>query len=306
VKNDIIIVGGNSFVGNAILPQLIQQFDNIHVVCRKECNFDPHPKIKTYITEYPDTKEISDALEQCKFGLYFASATKPITSATDPELELNSNVKPLVAFLNAFKKHHNFTLIYLSSGGTVYGNAVGGPIKEQQPFSPRSYYAAGKIACESFVHAFSRQTGNYAIILRPSNFYGVGQPFVSNFGLIRTVFDHILRDEPITIWGDGESRRDFLYIDDFISACLFLLKQKHTEKVQTFNVSYGESISLNRICDLIEQITARKLQRIYKPIRQIDVINVELDSTKLRELGWKPRITIEHGLQLMWEWIKNK
>ena len=305
MKQEIIIVGGNSFAGKTILPHLLSHYEKVHVVCRSKADFPPHSNLQIYVTDDLASDRIKQAIENCNAGLYFATATTPATSASNPLLELDQNVKPLVSFLDLIQHKRYFTLIYISSGGTIYGNAVSGPIKEHQPFSPRSYYAAGKIAGESFVHAFSRQTGNNTIILRPSNFYGVGQPYTQNFGLIRTVFERLVNNESITIWGDGENRRDFLYIEDFISACIFLLQRTHDEKVQTFNVSNGTSVSLNRVCDLIEKITGQRLARVYKPIRQIDVKNVELDSTKIRQLGWSPKISIERGLQLMWEWIRN-
>ena len=168
MSREIILIGGNSFAGNTILPHLVNQFDKVHVVCRNRVKKAPNPKIQIHITDNLSSDSIRQALTSCNAGLYFASATTPATSANDPVLELEVNVKPLVRFLHVLQEKHDFTLIYVSSGGTIYGNAISGPIEEQQPFSPRSYYAAGKIAGESFVHAFSRQTGNNTIILRPS------------------------------------------------------------------------------------------------------------------------------------------
>jgi len=305
MTNEIIIIGANSFAARTILPHLLEQYDKVHLVCRNKHDFDIHSKIQVHVTDNLASASIKNALHNCKFGIYLASATTPASSATTPLVELESNLEPLLTFLESLQNKDDFTLIYTSSGGTVYGNATTGPATETQHFSPRSYHAAAKIAGESFVHAFSRQTGNLAIILRPSNFYGVGQPFRENFGVIRAIFECVLKNKPVTIWGDGESQRDFIYIEDFVSACTFLLQKNHTEKVQTFNVASGESVSINHLCNLIEKVTGRKLEKIYNPMRQVDVRTVKLDSSKLQELGWAPETSIEHGLKLMWDWIKK-
>ena len=198
-------------------------------------------------------------------------------------------------------------MLYVSSGGTIYGNPKSIPVSESSPTAPISYHGAGKAAIEVFLHAYNNQFDNHITILRPSNLYGPYQPYVPGFGIIRSMLEKLRRDEPIEIWGDGEVIRDYLYIDDFVAACLTCMQpEKQKEKYRIFNVSYGQSLSINQLCDAIEKVTNKKLRKNYLSGRAIDVKSVILDNSKItKELGWQPVFGINEGLKRTWEWIKK-
>jgi UDP-glucose 4-epimerase len=306
MANEILLIGGSGFAGRTILPHLLARYDIVHVLTKHSSNLVSTNSLKVYSNGINDQALIDKLLQQCNDVLYFASATTPGLSAGKPLLELNNNLNPLIHFIESLQRQKHIHLVYISSGGAIYGNVTNGMLNEEHEFFPRSYYGANKIAAEAFLQAYSRQFGNSVSILRPSNFYGVGQPYREGFGLIRTVFEHVLDDIPITIWGDGEITRDYIYIDDFVSACLILLKQRPSSGVNIYNVGSGTGTTINQVCDLVEQIARRQLKRIYKPIRSVDVMDITLDCSKLHRLGWNPHTTLEEGLNLMWAWLVNQ
>ncbi|EQD57808.1 NAD-dependent epimerase/dehydratase, partial [mine drainage metagenome] len=135
-----------------------------------------------------------------------------------------SNLGPLLKLLQALQTQPDCHLLHVSSGGTLYGD-VDHPAPESLAAHPRSYYAAGKAAAEHFIAAYAQQHSGMATVLRPSNVYGPGQTLHGGFGVIPAAMGCLLRDAPMILWGDGESLRDYLYIDDFIAACMAALQR---------------------------------------------------------------------------------
>jgi UDP-glucose 4-epimerase len=306
MADEILLIGGSGFAGRTILPHLLERYEKVHVVSKHACDLVSTKKLKVYTTDLNDKALIGRLLAGCRDVLYFASATTPGQSAGKPVLELETNFTPLVRFIESLQNHNHVNLVYISSGGTIYGNVTNGKINEEHEFFPRSYYGASKIAAEAFLQAYSRQFGGSVSILRPSNFYGVGQPYREGFGLVRTLFDHVLNRTAVTIWGDGEITRDYLYIEDFVAACLLLLSQKPTQDVKIFNVGSGIGTTINELCSLVQKVSGKSLQRTYKPIRSVDIKNITLDTTKLERLGWKVQVPLEGGLTLMWDWLSSQ
>ena len=303
MKNEALLIGATGFAGQAILPHLSKKYDHVHILARRECDFSHLDNVSVYVSNLDNEKLIDSLAEQCKTILYFAWDSTPGKTALNPNFELSENLSPLIRFLEILQKHKDIHLLFLSSAGTIYGNSDSTPIDENQPFFPRSYYAASKISGEAFITAFGRQTGSQITILRPTNFYGVGQPYVKGFGLIRTIFEHVINDTSIEIWGDGNAKRDFLYIDDFVSACLLLLNQNSMPAVQIYNISSGFTASINEICDLIEAISGRKIKKVYSPSRSVDLRYISIDSSKLKSIGWTSNTTLSQGLTFTWEWL---
>ena len=303
MKNEALLIGATGFAGQAILPHLSKKYDHVHILARRECDFSDLDNVRVCVSNLDNEKLIDSLAEQCKTILYFAWDSTPGKTALNPNFELSENLSPLIRFLEILQKHKDIHLLFLSSAGTIYGNSDSTPIDENQPFFPRSYYAASKISGEAFITAFGRQTGSQITILRPTNFYGVGQPYVKGFGLIRTIFEHVINDTSIEIWGDGNAKRDFLYIDDFVSACLLLLNQNSMPAVQIYNISSGFTASINEICDLIEAISGRKIKKVYSPSRSVDLRYISIDSSKLKSIGWTSNTTLSQGLTFTWEWL---
>lgn len=136
--------------------------------------------------------------------------------------------------------------------------------------------------------------------LRVANPYGPGQRTDRAFGFVSTVFERALRDEEVVIWGDGETTRDFLFIEDLGRAIAAAAAAPPASPV--VNIGSGNEVSLNHICSLVEQVTGRRVRRIYQPPRSVDVPRSALAIERARaELSWKPQVTLEDGLRRMLE-----
>ena len=155
-------------------------------------------------------------------------------------------------------KFDTVRLLYVSSGGTLYGNPSVIPVPEDQPLWPVSYHGVGKVAVEAFLRVYGGNHGGRVCVLRPSNVYGPGQILREGFGVIRTMLEHAYHGEPMTFWGDGEAIRDFLYVDDFVEACCRTIDSR--APLGVYNVGAGVGHSLNSLRAIMERVTGRELR----------------------------------------------
>lgn len=304
---EVLLIGGMGFVGTRLQAPLLETGYRVHVIDRKMPDKKESGRIKFHANLLSDESVLRNVLDNCSTVFYLASDSVPTTTLKQPSREGELNLQSFLKFLNVFQDYSNVHLVYLSSGGTIYGNTEAVPVSETHPVAPISYHGAGKAAIEAFLHVLSNQSDNQVTILRPSNLYGPQQPYVQGFGIIRSILDKLRKNEGIDIWGDGEVIRDYLYIDDLVHACLACNQiQGQSKRIRIFNVSAGVSLSINQLCDEIEEVTKKRLKRIYLPGRAIDVKSVVLDSSRIKsELGWKPFVEIKEGLERTWKWIQK-
>ncbi|MFZ6653667.1 NAD-dependent epimerase/dehydratase family protein [Undibacterium sp. TJN19] len=309
MKNDgILIIGGTGFLGGALAQKLYREHAQhgrpIHILAR-HAEQQSQDMLSVNRGSLDNTELVRGLLTQCSTIIHAASTTTPGVSARQPTLEASQNILPTLRFLELLNDCGPKQLIFFSSGGTFYGTPEISPVSENTPFAPHSYYGAGKVAIEAFLHAYQIQTGSQVVILRPSNVYGSGQPYRPGFGIIRTMLEHVLRGSALEIWGDGEIIRDFLYIDDLVDACIALIS--HDQVSGSFNLGYGEGHSLNTVIRTMEAVCATSVKVNYLPARQLDVARIVLNTDKLRQhIPWNPRISLSEGIDLTWRSLQGQ
>jgi len=300
----ILLVGGGGFLGQALAKTLLS---NGYEVSRVDCRLMSPLTAQDHVLvgDISNSDFIQPLLNNCDTLVHLASATTPSTSATSPFMEVEANIGPTLRLLELAQQTDLRHLVYISSGGTVYGNPERLPAAESDPSSPLSYHAAGKVALESFLHAYRHLSGKVVTVLRPSNLYGPEQPLRSNFGIIRTMLENVRTGQPLTIWGDGENVRDYLYIDDMVAACCRLIER--TCDSETFNVGAGIGTSINRLHQIIENIVGESISVRHLPARPLDVRAITLDSSKLMKTAeWVPTISLEEGVYRTWQWLSHR
>ena len=211
-----------------------------------------------------------------------------------------------LALLEALQNAPHCNLLFVSSGGTLYGDKTVKPATESSQIAPLSYHGAGKAAAEHFISAWAQQFSRSATILRPSNVYGPGQTAKQGFGIIPNTFAKIKNDEVLEIWGDGNAVRDYLYIDDLVQLCLAILDTQMGYGITTLNAGSNTGTSLNELLSLIEDITGSRIRRVQQTKRQVDASRVVIDSSEAQKLlGWEPRTPLAEGLRQTWNWWTN-
>ncbi|SBT07466.1 Nucleoside-diphosphate-sugar epimerase [Candidatus Propionivibrio aalborgensis] len=283
-RDGVLLLGGSGFIGRALAERLNAERAVVHIVGRN------------------DGDRLERAIPECGTVIHLASATTPGSSARNPNLELG-NLALTLRLLELLQSQPETHLIFFSSGGTVYGNPDRLPVTEDAPIAPLSNHGAGKASQEVFLQAY-RARGHAITMVRPSNAYGPGQTLRQGFGLIRTLLEHACCDTPIQIWGDGESVRDFIFIDDIVEATTRLIKLPLDSG--TYNLSSGTGYSINQVLGIVEKVCRKPLYTEYRGARGIDVRNVILDNTQLKELlAWAPLVDLEDGVRRTFTWLRQ-
>jgi UDP-glucose 4-epimerase len=217
-------------------------------------------------------------------------------STGDPVRDLEANggatarVVALCAELGVRK------LIYASSGGTVYGEPTQMPVPEDHAIQPRSPYGLSKWVGEQYVRLFHRQCGLDFTILRYSNVFGPRQDPYGESGVVAIFAAKLIAGTPCTIDGDGEQRKDYVYVADVARANLMALE---AGSAATCNIGSGVGTSVNEIYRILLQTTGASAGARHGPPRAGDVRNFWLDCTRAaRELGWMPKVGLEEGIRL--------
>jgi UDP-glucose 4-epimerase len=302
-RNGVLMLGGAGFVGTALAKRLAMAGRKVHVLARQAAGFAV-PGVDVHVGDMAHLAQMEPLLADCGTVVHLAASTTPGSSARHPDLELDA-LSSTLHVLEFLQERRDIHLVFLSSGGAVYGNAGPGPVDEDAPLAPVSYYGAGKMAMEAFFHAF-RAAGHAATILRPANAYGPGQFPEQGFGLVRTTLEHALRGASMELWGDGENVRDFVYVDDVVSAIVMAVDSPR--KAGTYNVGSGVGHTLNQVVAMAEQVSGRKILVEYRRAREVDVSRVVLDIARIQSvLGWRPNVRLEEGMRRTWEWLlKNR
>jgi UDP-glucose 4-epimerase len=297
----VLLLGGGGFFGSALAERLCKKGWRVHAVGHSLVGMT-RENIIGYQGDIGDRSLVEPILSKCDVLVHLASGSTPGSSAGKPLVEAEINLVPTLKLLDIFKDCENQRMIFISSGGTLYGNPKTIPVDEKRMLQPLSYHGAGKIAIEAFLQAFANDSGKEVTILRPPNVYGPGQSLRQGFGFVRTVLEHARQGTEIEIWGDGSVVRDFLYIQDMINGIEAVIDAKpHTD---VYNVGYGKGYSLNEVMKTVEQVCNRKLKVKYLPARKVDVKQVVLDCAKIKKrLGWKPETPLKEGIGLTWEWM---
>lgn len=302
-----LVLGGRGFIGSHLVDALLARghhvrcFDRPHVVPLGEAHLS-NPSFELYEGDLVSEADVTEALVGCEVCFHLVSTTLPKSSNADPVFDVESNVLGTVRLLTHAVKSGLNKVIFVSSGGTVYGVPTQLPIPETHPTDPLCSYGISKLAIEKYLGLFNHLHGLDYTVLRIANPYGERQRTHASQGAVAVFLGKVMRGEPVEIWGDGSVVRDYIHIDDVVSALLAALDREGKERV--FNIGSGRGVSLNEMLDVIEKVTKRKTIRRYVAGRAFDVPASVLCIERARNtLGWSPQVEFEHGLARITEWL---
>jgi UDP-glucose 4-epimerase len=232
---------------------------------------------------------------------HLISTTLPQASNENPVQDAQTNLVGTLRMLEQCRRAGVRKVVFVSSGGTVYGIPMSVPIAESHPTNPTCAYGIHKLAIEKYLHLEHVLHGLDYCVLRPANLYGERQRADLAFGAVSVFLDRAVRGEPIRIWGDGSIVRDYVYVGDAVAAFIAAMTHAGTERI--FNIGSGKGTSLNELVTLIEAALGRKVAVEYAPARGFDVSANVLDSSLARRaLGWSAATSLASGIQKTYEW----
>ena len=300
-----LVLGGGGFIGSHVVDRLIEAGNSVTVLSRTTVDSGFQNDQAAYeMGDYSDVGPLAALLEDVDVVVHAASATNPTTGNTDPHGDAALNLLPTIQLLELMKENSRKKLIYLSSGGAVYGNSVEHEISESAPTQPISSYGIVKLAIEHYIQLYGSKFGVPYLILRTSNAYGPRQFRFGVQGIISTLLRNHLNQVTTEIWGDGSVVRDYIYISDLVE---FIAAAEAAGLSGIYNVGSGVGHSVREVIDVVEKTVQDRLQLEYRAIRGFDVSrNVLAIEKAKKDANWTPLISLDEGVRQHYNWIKQQ
>ena len=298
----LLIIGGAGFIGSYVVDQCAASGDDVTVFGRSPEKYRaPRPDVEYITGDIDEAGRISRLSRDVDAVIHLASATVPSTSAADPVFDIQKNLISTVRMLEGITSESGARLIFASSGGAIYGNPRSSPTAESCPTNPISSYGVVKLAIERYIDTFSISRGLRSVILRPSNPFGPRQGHLGVQGLVATALDCALKGTPITIYGDGSTVRDYIYVADLAD---LIVRAIHSDEVGTFNCGSGVGLSITEVLDIVEKVTGAPVKRCHKQMRGFDVRRIVLDCAHAEQtFEWRASTPFSNAVEKHWEWL---
>jgi len=305
----ITIFGGGGFIGSTIADRLLLHDHELRIFERPRVvpyrKFKGNERVEWVTGDLLSTHDVNDAIDGADAVLHLVSTTLPKNSNDDPIYDIQSNVVATLQMLNAMVAQNIRKIIFISSGGTVYGNPIYLPIDEKHPTDPMVSYGIAKLTIEKYLQMFERMYGIKAITLRVANPYGERQRIETAQGAVSVFIYNALRGISIDIWGDGSVTRDYLHVSDVAEA--FVRAMEYTGAKRCFNIGSGTGASLNELICMIEEVLGKRIERNYLPGRPFDVpVSVLNNDLARKELQWEPSISMRNGIARTAKWMEKE
>jgi len=302
-----LVLGGRGFIGSHLVDALLAQGHRVRCFYRPSPDDAPacdNPALEYFEGDLTDEARVGQALEGIDVCFHLISTTLPQSSNADPAYDVRSNVLGTVSLLTQAVSQGVKRVVFVSSGGTVYGIPSVSPIPETHATDPVCSYGITKLAIEKYLGLFRHLHGLECTVLRIANPFGERQRMRSGQGAVAVFLGKVLRGEPIEVWGDGSVVRDYIYIGDVIDSLLAAMHYSGPEYV--FNIGSGRGHSINEVLQAVENVTGRPATRHYLPGRAFDVpSNVLCIERAGQLLGWAPKVGFEDGLQRFADWVNQ-
>ena len=305
---NVTVFGGGGFIGSAIVDRLLLREHSVRVFERPRImshrSFSPNEKVSWINGDMLNKTDLDSAVERADVVYHLVSSTLPKSANDDPLYDVQSNLIGTLQLLQACVRAGVKKLVFISSGGTVYGTPIYLPIDERHPTDPHGSYGIIKLAIEKYLYMFERDYGLKSFALRVANPYGERQRIETAQGAVAVFLNRILKGTPIEVWGDGSVTRDFLYVGDVAEA--FVKVMEYEGAFRTFNISSGVGISVNQLISEISGVVGVRPEVVYKPARGFDVpINVLSNLLAGQQLEWVPLVDLNSGLRRTIDWVRG-
>jgi len=308
----VLVTGGAGFIGSQVADGYLARGDQVWIVddlsSGKRENIPPGASFHEMSIQDP---ALAYLCSQVRFDLvnHHAAQIDVRVSVADPQRDARTNLLGLLNLLESVRRSGTERVIYVSSGGVVYGAPTVIPTPESAPKSPRSPYGVTKLCGELYLNYYREAHGLPYIALRYSNVYGPRQGPHGEAGVVAIFSNRLLAGQKLHIFGDGEQTRDYVFVGDVVQANLFasdLVLGDGTDLDHfAFNVGTGVGTSVNRLADMLQNVSGLQVERCHEPPRRGELDHSTLNTSQLRERGWAAQVDLEEGLARTFDWIAN-
>jgi UDP-glucose 4-epimerase len=305
----ILVTGGAGFIGSHVVDAYVAAGHEVAVLDNfstgNETNLNTAAEVHRVDLRDQAAVEKVVASFRPEIVNHHAAQSEVPKSVADPGLDAHINIVGGLNLLKASVDHKVKKVIFISTGGALYGEPDVVPADEDHPVRPLSPYGTSKFSFEQYLGTFKRTFGLEFTVLRYANIYGPRQDFYAEEGRVVAIFaSRMLERKPVTIDGDGEQSRDMLHVGDAATANLAALDRGDGE---IFHVSTGVAVSVNDLFRKLAILTDYKIAPNHGPRRKGDVYRIALSNKRAgRGLDWEPRVSLEEGLSLTVDYFREQ
>jgi UDP-glucose 4-epimerase len=309
----VLVTGGAGFIGSHLVDRLLGEGFEVWVLddfsAGRMENVSHHEGVREFHLVRGDVRDsglVKKIIEGVDAVFHEAALVDVPLSIKNPLLFNDVNVDGTLNLLKASVDSNVKRFIFASSAA-VYGNLKPAKKKENMLPRPISPYGVSKLAAENYVQVFNEMYGLGTACLRYFNVYGPRQGLASSYnGVITAFISQLLKKKPPIIHGDGNQTRDFVHVNDVVSANLLALNSESAVG-EVFNIANGTTVSVYKLAKMLQQITnMERLEPIFDEPRLGDIKYISGDVSKAEELlGFRPKIRLEAGLSRLVEWLPH-
>lgn len=306
-RTKVLVTGGAGFIGSNIVRHLIEKENSVVVLDNfmsgYRSNLAPFPSVKIIEGDVRDKVSVEEAMQGVEVVFHLAASVGNKRSIDQPLMDAEINVLGTLQVLEAARKAGVRKIVTSSSAG-IFGELKTIPIKEDHPIDPDSPYGCTKLCEEKLCLAYAKLYPIEAICLRYFNVYGPNQRFDAYGNVIPIFVFKMLRNEPLTIFGDGEQTRDFVHVDDVVQANINAANAIGVNGA--FNIASGKRITINRLVEMITKDNSGISKIEYGPKRPGDVLHSLADiSLAHQKFNYNPGVDLERGIEEYVQWART-
>jgi UDP-glucose 4-epimerase len=302
--HSILVTGGAGFIGSHLTDALVADnevtvYDTLTTGQRANV-----PEDATLIeADVRDGATLAQAVAGVDIVFHEAALVSVAQSVESPHESHTTTATGTINLLEAARNHD--TRVVLASSAAIYGQPTDTPIDESHPKTPTSPYGLDKLTADHYARLYHEHYGLETVSLRYFNVYGPGQIGGKYAGVISVFIEQALNDEPITVHGDGDQTRDFLFIEDIVRANL---RAAVTGRVGTaYNVGTGDAVSIRELAELIRELADSDSEIVHAAPREGDIHHSEADISRATDqLEFDPTVTLREGLERTIEWYRRR
>jgi UDP-glucose 4-epimerase len=309
----VLVTGGAGFIASHVAEAYLAAGDDVWIVDNLSSGRRSNvPAGAEFVEMDIRDPEIRNLFREVRFDLvnHHAAQIDVRVSVSDPAKDAGINLLGLLNITEAAVEVGTRRVVFVSSGGVVYGEPEQIPTPETAPKLPLSPYGVTKLGGEFYLNYYRQIRGMEYVALRYSNVFGPRQDPHGEAGVVAIFCNRLLAGEPLTVFGDGEQTRDYVYVKDVVAANMLAsdadMGVGQGLDSRAFNVGTGVGTSVLKLADTLEGIAGVSPPRRHEAARPGELRHSTLDSSLIRSRGWKPAFTLEAGLRETYEFIANQ
>ncbi len=304
----VLVTGGAGFIGSNTVDALVAAgihevsvLDDLSAGKRHQVN----PAARFYQVDIRDAARVTEVVEREKpeVLLHLAAQMDVRRSVADPAFDAQVNLVGFLNLMEAGRRNGLSRVVFSSTGGAIYGEQERFPCGEDHPCRPVSPYGVAKLATERYLFFYQVQYGIRYVALRYANVYGPRQDPHGEAGVVAIFCGRLLNKQPVTIFGDGEQTRDYVFVGDIVRANLAALERDCSGAI---NIGTGIETSVNRLYDALAEVAGVAIAPNYEPARPGEQMRSVISPERAgRELDWRPQVALREGLSQTLRFFKD-